>query len=189
MKPKKKDENLTVLQTACWVGGIVMMVTCLILMITIGCPSNNITTSLPVKVIGNNYEKQLTLSDADISKISDVVFQISGDLSFETQICVAYVILNRLNSSDYPNDVEEVIAELKQSPIRQSSFDSSLSDYDEIIAQAHLDTENAVMCAISMNDDTIKLPKNITIMSVDDEVKLKEWFSDCVDTIKFYWNP
>lgn len=187
MKPRKK-EDLSVLQTVCWVGGLVMMVTCIILMTTIVCPSM-LTASSPVKVIGNNYEEQLTLSDTDISKISDVVFQISGDLSFETQICVTYVILNRLNSPDYPNSVEEVIAELEQSFIRQSSFDSSPSDYEEIIAQAHLDTENAVTCAISMNENVIKLPEDITIMSVDDKAELKEWTSDCVDTIKFYWNP
>ena len=36
------------------------------------------------------------------------------------------------------------------------------------LAQAHLDTENAVTCAISMNENVIKLPEDITIMSVDD---------------------
>ncbi|WP_164779436.1 cell wall hydrolase [Paenibacillus kobensis] len=53
--------------------------------------------------------KKVTVSRTDLSKLARIVYAESKGESFDGQVAVAAVVLNRVQSADFPNTIEDVL--------------------------------------------------------------------------------
>lgn len=148
-----------------------------------------------------------TIALSDIESLTDAVFNMAGDLSYETQVCLAYVILNRVDNPDYPNSITEVIADMNIYDIRQAEFNLNKTTIPPnftspayILQKQSVDIHNrnllynakevtsyAVNAAISMSSTDIKLPHDVTIVSQFELDRFEEFTADCVEGLRFYY--
>ena len=73
-----------------------------------------------------------TLTDAEYRLFACIVYCEAGGESYEGQLGVANVILNRLHSADWPNTLYDVIYQKHQfSPVKNGYLNKVLSEYDQ----------------------------------------------------------
>lgn len=66
----------------------------------------------------------IAASQEDTNKIAAMIYCEAGNQSYEGQVAVGAVIVNRINSPKFPNTVEEVLRAPKQfSPVKSGKFD------------------------------------------------------------------
>ncbi len=70
-----------------------------------------------------------TAAEGDLAIMSAIIYCEAGGESYEGQLAVGSVVMNRVNSSDFPNTVEGVIRQSGQfSPVTSGRFDTVLSN-------------------------------------------------------------
>lgn len=84
----------------------------------------------------------LTASQEDTNKIAAMIYCEAGNQSYEGQVAVGAIIVNRVNSPKFPNTVEEVLRAPKQfSPVKSGKYDRvySTGSWSSSCYQAALD--------------------------------------------------
>ena len=94
-------------------------------------------------------EVRATASDSDLDLLASIIYCEAGGESYEGQVAVGAVVLNRMESELYPDDMTDVIYQSGQfTPAMTGWLDqvraSGVPDYCYDAAQAALNGENPV---------------------------------------------
>ena len=95
------------------------------------------------------HEARATASDSDLDLLASIIYCEAGGESYEGQVAVGAVVLNRMESDLYPDDMSDVIYQSGQfTPAMTGWLDqvrsSGVPDYCYDAAQAALNGENPV---------------------------------------------
>ena len=148
--------------------------------------TSQIRSNVLIAVYGRSFNG-ITLGEFEM--IAERVFTLSGDLSFETQVVVASVIFNRLESPNYPDTVEEVLDDMvADKPFPHMAFMGGASCW---YPDAMDSVNEAVQTVINNDLEIPSVPFNVTGISneywgVDEESGEVEWTSDCIEGLLFY---
>lgn len=75
----------------------------------------------------NNKGYVINCSDSELDMLAAIVYCEAGGESYKGKLAVAAVVVNRVQSSRYPNNVEDVIKQKSQfSPVRSGRFAKTL---------------------------------------------------------------
>ena len=87
-------------------------------------------------------DHQISLSDYELLMLATIIYCEAGNQSYEGQLAVGYVIMNRVRSSLYPSTLEGVLRQSKQfEPVGSGRFDLVLQaeqddDIPDIVTQS-----------------------------------------------------
>lgn len=149
-------------------------------------PGSKIYPNVSLKVYGRNFDS-ITLDEFEM--IVERVFLISGDLSFETQVAVASVVFNRLESTTYPNGVKSVLGNMGLNSTSNYIYSNGSCSY---WYSDSMDSVCEAVQAVINNDPNVpSVPNNVTgittdVANVDKSMGQTEWVSDCIEGLIFY---
>ena len=97
----------------------------------------------------DGYTDRSGISDSDLDLLAAIIYCEAGGESYEGQVAVGAVVLNRMESELYPDDMEDVIYQSGQfeptwNGMLSNALASGVPDYCYESAQAALDGENPV---------------------------------------------
>ncbi len=134
--------------------------------ITVKSKTNNTVYATVNVNVKNRY------SAKDLRLMSSIIYSEAGDQSYAGKKAVGIVIMNRINSNAFPNNLKSVIYQPGQfTPTRNGSLNKSLSLYDN----GKLDKECIKAAKAVLNGDT-----KVSISSKNINMKSYLYFSGYV---------
>lgn len=93
--------------------------------------TNSITTTSGKKTVKPKQKKADSYSKAELRLMASIINCEAGGESFQGQVAVGIVIMNRVKSDLFPNSIKKVIYQKGQfSPVRNGSLRKKLKQYD-----------------------------------------------------------
>lgn len=93
--------------------------------------TNSITTTSGKKTVKPKKKKAGSYSKAELRLMASIINCEAGGESFQGQVAVGIVVMNRVKSDLFPNSIKKVIYQKGQfSPVRNGSLQKKLKQYD-----------------------------------------------------------
>lgn len=93
--------------------------------------TNNILTTSGKKTVKPKKKKVGSYSEAELRLMASIINCEAGGESFQGQVAVGIVVMNRVKSDLFPNSIKKVIYQKGQfSPVRNGSLRKKLKQYD-----------------------------------------------------------
>lgn len=93
--------------------------------------TNSITTTSGKKIVKPKKKKAGNYSEAELRLMASIINCEAGGESFQGQVAVGIVVMNRVKSDLFPNTIKKVIYQKGQfSPVKNGSLRKKLKQYD-----------------------------------------------------------